>query len=200
VNVDGSSFTTLYDFSSSSTNASGVFTNADGANPTGWLLSGDTLFGATVGGGAGGNGTVFAVNSNGSGFSVLHTFAAQSGEMSSDGAPINSDGQAPAGITLSGNVLCGVSALWGRGGSGALFSISLPAPQLVVSQSGAGVVLAWPTTSAGFDNSGYTLQSTTNLGPAAVWVTNSAVPVVVNGQFTVTNPISGAQQFFRLSQ
>jgi hypothetical protein len=76
----------------------------------------------------------------------------------------------------------------------------LPAPQLVVSQSGAGVVLAWPTNTGGFDCSGYTLQSTTNLGASAVWVTNSVAPVVVNGQFTVTNPISGAQQFFRLSQ
>jgi hypothetical protein len=36
--------------------------------------------------------------------------------------------------------------------------------------------------------------------PAPVWTTNSPAPVVVNGQNTVTNPISGAQQFFRLSQ
>jgi hypothetical protein len=43
-------------------------------------------------------------------------------------------------------------------------------------------------------------QSTTNLGSPAVWTTNSLVPVVVNGQNTVTNPISGTQQFFRLIQ
>jgi hypothetical protein len=44
------------------------------------------------------------------------------------------------------------------------------------------------------------LQSTTNLGSAAVWTTNSPLPVVVNDQNTVTNPITGTQQFFRLSQ
>ena len=33
-----------------------------------------------------------------------------------------------------------------------------------------------------------------------VWTTNSPIPVVVNGLNTVTNPISGTQQFFRLSQ
>jgi hypothetical protein len=33
-----------------------------------------------------------------------------------------------------------------------------------------------------------------------VWATISPPPVVLNGQNTVTNPISGTQQFFRLSQ
>ena len=42
-------------------------------------------------------------------------------------------------------------------------------------------------------------QSTTNL-TSAVWTTNSPGPVVVNELNTVTNPISGTQQFFRLSQ
>jgi hypothetical protein len=62
------------------------------------------------------------------------------------------------------------------------------------------MILTWPTNYAGFSYSGYALQSTTNLGSSAVWATNSLAPVVVNGQNTVTNPISGTQQFFRLSQ
>jgi hypothetical protein len=33
-----------------------------------------------------------------------------------------------------------------------------------------------------------------------VWITNSPAPVVIAGQNTVTNPITGPQQFFRLSQ
>jgi hypothetical protein len=70
-----------------------------------------------------------------------------------------------------------------------------PPPQLTIIPSGANVILAWPTNAAVF-----TLQSTTNLGSSAVWTTNSPAPVVVNGQNTVTNPISGAQQFYRLSQ
>ena len=47
---------------------------------------------------------------------------------------------------------------------------------------------------------GFTLQSTMNLGPSAFWTTNTSAPVIVNDQNVVTNPISGAQQFFRLSQ
>jgi hypothetical protein len=60
--------------------------------------------------------------------------------------------------------------------------------------------LTWPTNFAGFDYTGYTLQSTTNLNVPTLWAPVSPAPVIVNGQNTVTNPISGAQQFFRLSQ
>jgi hypothetical protein len=81
-----------------------------------------------------------------------------------------------------------------------VFSLSLPAPQLTIVSFGANVVLTWPTNVAGFDYSGYTLQSTTNLGLSAVWTNNSPAPAVVNGQNTVTKPISGTEQFFRLSQ
>ena len=73
------------------------------------------------------------------------------------------------------------------------------APVLAVAVNTAGsgswvptsIVLTWPAT-----NSGLTLQSTTNL---VVWANVSVAPVVVNGQKTVTNVISGAQQFFRLA-
>jgi beta-glucanase (GH16 family) len=73
--------------------------------------------------------------------------------------------------------------------------VRAPTPQLTIIPSGANVVLTWPTNATGF-----TLQSTTNLGSSAVWSTNSPAPVVVNGQNTVTNPISDTQMFFRLSQ
>jgi hypothetical protein len=72
----------------------------------------------------------------------------------------------------------------------------LPPPQLTISLSGVppiGIVLTWPTNAVGF-----TLQSTTNLLSPASWVTNSPAPVVIAGQNTVTNPINGPQQFFRL--
>jgi hypothetical protein len=39
---------------------------------------------------------------------------------------------------------------------------------------------------------GHEAQSTTNLGSSAVWTTNSPAAVVVNGQYTVTNPVSGS--------
>ena len=68
-------------------------------------------------------------------------------------------------------------------------------PQLTIFPSGTKVVLTWPTNAAGF-----ILQSTTNLVSPTVWSTVSPAPVVVSGQNTVTNPISGTQQFYRLSQ
>ncbi len=66
---------------------------------------------------------------------------------------------------------------------------------VAIIRSGANVVLMWPTNATVF-----TLQSTQTLGSSAVWTTNSAVPLVVNGQYAVTNPISGSQKFYRLSQ
>jgi hypothetical protein len=50
------------------------------------------------------------------------------------------------------------------------------------------------------DYSGYTLQSTTNLALPVSWAAVAPGPVVVSGQNTVTNPISGAQQFFQLAR
>ena len=76
----------------------------------------------------------------------------------------------------------------------AVFYVPSLTPQLSINLSSTNVILAWPTNVGGF-----ALLSTTNGLPAA-WITNSAVPVIVNGQNTVTNPISGGQQFFRLSQ
>ena len=46
----------------------------------------------------------------------------------------------------------------------------------------------------------YVDVTSTNLGPTATWVTNSAAPVVIGGQDTVTNLITGPQQFYRLIQ
>jgi len=111
----------------------------------------------------------------------------------------NSDGACPlSGLVLSGNTLYGTAKLGGTGGVGTIFSISL-LPQLTFTAAGENLVLTWPTNYAGFDYSGFALQSTTNLA-SPIWTTNLPAPVIINGQYAVTNPISGTQQFFRLSQ
>jgi hypothetical protein len=71
----------------------------------------------------------------------------------------------------------------------------LPPPHLTITASGSDVILSWPTNAVGF-----TLQSTTNFLSPASWATNSATPALVNGQYNVTNPITGAQKFYRLIQ
>jgi hypothetical protein len=55
--------------------------------------------------------------------------------------------------------------------------------------------MTWPTDAAGF-----TLQSTTNLVSPAVWSTVAPAPVVINGQNTFIEAISGTRKFYRLSQ
>ena len=80
VNTDGTGFTNLHSFTAKSGLAS---TNSDGAYPSaGLILSGNTLYGTANGGGSSGNGTVFAVNTDGTGFTNLHSFTASSGASS----------------------------------------------------------------------------------------------------------------------
>jgi uncharacterized repeat protein (TIGR03803 family) len=190
VNIDGTGFTNLHNF----TGYSFVppFTNSDGTGPRcGLILSGITLYGTALFGGSSGNGTVFAVNTDGTGFTNVYSFTATSPLNAT-----NSDGANPyAGLVLSGHTMFGTAEAGGSWENGTVFSISLPvSPQLTITPSAGNVILTWPTVTTG-----YTLQSTTNL-VSSVWTTNSSAPIVVNGQNTVTNSISGTQQFFRLSQ
>jgi uncharacterized repeat protein (TIGR03803 family) len=198
INTNGTSFTNLYFFTATS---GSNLTNSDGANPGPndiLVLLGNTLYGTAYSGGISGNGTVFAVNTNGTGFTTLHSFTVEIGGTNGDASGTNSDGASPyAGLILSGNTLYGTTKSGGSLGFGTAFALALPppSPQLTLIYSGANVILTWPTNTARF-----ILQSTTNLAPPAVWTTNSPAPVVVNTNNVVTNTISGTQKFYRLSQ
>lgn len=102
-NTNGTGFTNLCTLSEGS----------DGTDPYAQLiLSGNTLYGTTARGGLSNNGTIFAVNTDGSGFTNLYTFT--------NGA----DGSAPKpGLVLSGNTLYGTASL-GNNGIGTVFSIN----------------------------------------------------------------------------
>jgi uncharacterized repeat protein (TIGR03803 family) len=79
----------------------------------GLVLSGNTLYGTTAGGGNAGNGTVFAVNINGLGYTNLYRFTG------------GSDGATPRdGLILSGNTLYGTTEYGGTNGNGAIFSLN----------------------------------------------------------------------------
>jgi uncharacterized repeat protein (TIGR03803 family) len=192
VNTDGTGFTNLHSFTA--TSCFGC-PNSDGANPyAGVILLGNTLYGTVLRGGISGNGTVFAVNTDGTGFTSLYNFTATS--ISPSGVYTNSDGANPAaGLILSSSTLYGTTYSGGSWSGGTVFSLSLPVPpKLSIIPSGANVILTWPTNAIGFR-----LQSTTNF-VSSVWTTNFPAPVVVSGQNTVTNLIFGTQQFFRLSE
>jgi hypothetical protein len=68
-------------------------------------------------------------------------------------------------------------------------------PQLTIARSGNNVIFTWPTSATGFS-----LLSATNLASPVVWAAVSPLPVVVNGQNTVTNAISDPRKFYKLSQ
>jgi uncharacterized repeat protein (TIGR03803 family) len=199
VNTNGTGFTNLHSFAASGTNFSDFPTNSDGASPwAGLILSGSTLYGTAYDGSGSGSGTVFAVNTDGTGFTSLYSFTEAVHYYTNGTGGIystNSDGANPyAGLILSGSTLYGTATRGGSSGDGTVFSL-LILPQLTIIRSGANVILTWPTNAVGFN-----LQSSTNLISPAVWTTNSPGPIVANGQYTVTNPISGTRKFYRLSQ
>src|ERR1035441_9812053 len=71
------SFTNLYNFSVDFEFFNGNVSNSDGYEPSGSLiLAGNTLYGTAGGGGSWGNGTVFALNTDGSDFTNLYSFTA----------------------------------------------------------------------------------------------------------------------------
>jgi uncharacterized repeat protein (TIGR03803 family) len=115
--TNGSTFAVVHDFSALDSNTG---TNADGALPSGGLiLAGGTLFGTTSAGGAGGAGVVFALNTNGSGFNALHSFAPLDPL-----AATNADGAFPfAGLVLSSGRLYGTTIAGGANGKGVIFSV-----------------------------------------------------------------------------
>lgn len=85
----------------------------DGTTPRGLLtFSGGILYGTTSSGGSFGYGTVFKMNTNGTGFTALKTFA-------------GSDGRNPqAGLVLSGNTLFGTTETGGGSGGGVVFKVN----------------------------------------------------------------------------
>jgi uncharacterized repeat protein (TIGR03803 family) len=174
--TNGASFTNLHSFTGGS----------DGDNPyAGLIVSGNTVFGMAGNGGNSFDGTLFAVTTNGMGFTTLHTFT---------NTP---DGASPhASLILSGNTLYGTAQGGGStNGNGTVFSLSLPTPQLTIIRSGPNAIVTWPTNALEF-----ILQSTTNLVPPTVWTTVSPPPyAVISTNTVVTNTITRTNQFYRLS-
>jgi uncharacterized repeat protein (TIGR03803 family) len=123
LNTNGTGFTPLHGFS-----ATALYpdpdTNSDGVGPeAGLILSGNTLYGTALGGGRWAEGTVFALNTDGTGFTILHNFAAAA--LNSRSYETNSDGTFPyAGLVLSGNTLYGTASQGGSLGYGTVFAVN----------------------------------------------------------------------------
>ena len=153
VNTDGSGFTTLHSFTSGS--------EGDGAYPyAGLILSGHTLYGTTIAGASANNGTVFAVNTNGTGFTTLHTFTIAPAPNYENG-----DGANPAGgLMLSGNTLYGTAGNGGYYDNGTVFAVNTNGSGFKTLHSFAGNPNDGASPAAGLLLSGNTFYGTTGSG------------------------------------
>jgi len=195
VNTDGSGFTNLYSFTG----------GTDGGNPHGGLiLSGNTLYGTAFNGGSSDAGTVFAVNTNGSGFTNLYSFTG------------GTDGGNPlAGLILSGNTLYGTAGNGGSSGNGTVFALSLmpsapiitTQPQNQTVQTGSNVTfsvvasgLPSPSYQWRFNGQNVTGQTAANLSLTNVQFANagSYSVVVTNAYGSVTSSVAQLTVFTNL--
>src|SRR5205814_4563718 len=121
INTDGTGYTVLKHFSGS-----------DGATPffAGLTLSGSVLYGATYYGGSANYGTVFRLNTDGTGYTVLKSFTG--------GA---NDGRYPnTALTLSGGMLYGTTEQGGGSSdAGTVFKLNT---------NGTGYTVLWKFTNA----------------------------------------------------
>jgi uncharacterized repeat protein (TIGR03803 family) len=104
-------FRTLYTFNPISSS-----TNVDGSSPgSGLLLSGNTLYGTASRGGSKGDGVIFSINTDATGFSNVFNFGT-----------VTNSGIAPVGgMVLTNGTLFGATVGGGNnGGGGAVFAIS----------------------------------------------------------------------------
>jgi uncharacterized repeat protein (TIGR03803 family) len=169
INTDGLRYTNLYSFP----REGGA--NTTGANPydfAGLVLSGNILYGTTSVSGSGSQGTVFQLNTDGTGFTVLHSFQ-------------YTDGGNPEPLVLSGGTLYGMTLYGFQGislGDGGVFALILqPALNLALADNQA--VLTW-------NDPSYSLY-------AALAVTN-VFTKITGATSPYTNTVTAPQKFFQL--
>src|SRR5439155_726381 len=139
---DGAGFTLLYDFAATYWNSTlRDYTNSDGTFPAGGLiLSGSALYGTAYMGGTSDNGTVYKVNIDGTGFTLLHSFTAHDWI-----AWTNEDGANPGGFSILGNTLYGTAMNGGDLGYGTLFKVNTDGTGFTLLHSFTAVWILTPT-------------------------------------------------------
>lgn len=166
-------------------NSGGIafITNLDGYSPNGCLTwSGTNFYGTAQSGGTNGNGTLFAVNTNGL-FSLLYTFPTND--------PIsgaNLPGATPnGGLVLSGSTLYGTAQSGGSSGNGAIFSISTNGTGITALHNFAGGSSDGASPSGGLVMGGSTLFGTTQLGGSPG---NGVVFSLTGSTFSLLHPFT----------
>jgi uncharacterized repeat protein (TIGR03803 family) len=196
INTDGNSYSVIKRFSEPDP----VYgTNYDGSYLRGGLVMWrGVLYGTTRWGGIYGNGVVFKVNPDGTGFAVLKQFSATTG--TSNGNYLNADGMYPLGdLMVADGVLYGTTQYGGNYGCGTIYSVTIPLTSPLQTTNLAGQpVMFWSD-----DGLNRTLQTATDLASsswtnvAALNFTNAASTPNQIG-FQVTNLFNSPAAFFRL--
>lgn len=141
-------------------------------------------------GGLGSHGTIFCMNTNGGGYSVLYNFNN------------TTDGSAPeCSLVVDNNVLYGVTESGGGTIWGTVFKFTLPVLDLIgVNLSGTNLILDAQNGTAGV--SYVVLASASLASPLAQWTPVATNIPAASGNFTITltNAVSPAtpQQFYML--
>ncbi len=122
IDTDGTDYSVLHSFAGGS----------DGRSPfSSLIINGETLYGTAAYGGPDGNGTVFEISTDGSGFEVLHSFTGGT-----------SDGAWPYGtLMLDGSTLYGTTYIDGSSNGGTVFSIPIPEPS-TLALFGIGLIIS----------------------------------------------------------
>jgi uncharacterized repeat protein (TIGR03803 family) len=133
INTDGTGYTNLCSFEQidmRNANVSGGYPSGDLALAAGLRLSGNTLIGTTQAGGNSNNGTVFVLNTNGTGFAALYSFGPNGtntyGQFTNSYQWFTNSGGALlyAGLILSGDRFYGTTASGGSFGNGTVFAMN----------------------------------------------------------------------------
>lgn len=74
-------------------------------------------------------------------------------------------------------------------------AIQMQPPVLTIAPIGNNVVLSWST-----NHIGYTLEARSDVSPLSNWAPVPGTPTILANQFTVTNSLTGGNQFFRLKR
>jgi uncharacterized repeat protein (TIGR03803 family) len=166
ISTDGQQFTNLYNFPLQGG------ANTTGSYPydySGLVVTGDKIIGTTSVSGSNGQGTVFEMNTDGSNFTILHSFG-------------YGDGGDPETLVLSGGTLYGLTTRGGQGGSGVFYALIL-SPTLNLQASKSTAVLSW-------NDPAYSLYSAPALTGAFTKISGATSPY--------TNAITGTQKYFEL--
>jgi uncharacterized repeat protein (TIGR03803 family) len=176
VSANGTNFQNLVSFTGSSGTASG-------ADPPGSLIAiGGTLYGMTASGGAGGNGNIFSVGTNGTNFQNLVSFTGSGGTANGD-LPFGS-------LTASGSTLYGMTYFGGANGEGNVFSVGVNGTnfQNLLSFTGSG--------SSGTANGAYPYGSLILSGTSLYGMTSAGGAHGVGNIFSVGVDGSGYQDLY----